>query len=525
MAFVSENNTVPSSKDLDRGVVDISPLRRATLDKRTLQGRLPLIITVALVLLFAALRVWRATAASLDGDEIFGLLLARNNWHDLLRGVIVDATHPPLFYATLKVWCWVGGESLLWLRLLPVAVSVLCLIPFFSLCGTLDIRPPARDLALGIAAVHPVMIFQSQHVRMYCLLIFFSLWSFNCLESYANQPTLRRLALLTLVNLALVYTHYYSWMIVGLELAYVVHRVRRWSPMAIATVLVAVALSPWAWVAGRLLRARGLGQSIGWIAKPTMANLGWFFVDLTGCADLPGFRIVTAVAILAAFAILFFVYRKKYTEGVQWLAVVVFASPTIAFVVSQWLPQSVWGHRHLVYTTWPFIIVLATCLHALPRSTLIYVLVLTALWGTALIVSYKTDDRKLPWDQLTLDLVDHEHGEFNVVPIYSVDAYLPYPLWFYLDCLKYQRVGPFGPHLRAHTNLSVLAGKSGRFAIMGPSVNAEQRHHFWLGYSETDPAEVAEAQRILVRYGCREGNIIRAHDRFHSVALVSVECQ
>ena len=60
---------------------------------------------------------------------------------------------------------------------------------------------------------------------------------------------------------------------------------------------------------------------------------------------------------------------------------------------------------------------------------------------------------------------------------------------------------------------------------MGPSVNAEQRHHSWLGYSETDPAEVAEAQRILVRYGCREGNIIRAHDRFHSVALVSVECQ
>ena len=32
---------------------------------------------------------------------------------------------------------------------------------------------------------------------------------------------------------------------------------------------------------------------------------------------------------------------------------------------------------------------------------------------------------------------------------------------------------------------------------MGPSVNAEQRHHSWLGYSETDPAEVAEAQRIL----------------------------
>ena len=82
-----------------------------------------LLISGILILAFVAMRVWRLTAFSLDGDEIFSLLLARGPWSALLGGAIQDAVHPPLFYALLKVWIRMGGESLLWIRLLPATIS------------------------------------------------------------------------------------------------------------------------------------------------------------------------------------------------------------------------------------------------------------------------------------------------------------------------------------------------------------------------------------------------------------------
>ena len=66
-------------------------------------------ITCALVALFLFLRIWRLTNVSLDGDEIFSLLLARSDWHTLFGGAIKDAIHPPLSYVLLKIWVEVGG--------------------------------------------------------------------------------------------------------------------------------------------------------------------------------------------------------------------------------------------------------------------------------------------------------------------------------------------------------------------------------------------------------------------------------
>src|SRR5438477_5292602 len=61
------------------------------------------LVSICLVICFIILRLWRLTAASLDGDEIFSLVLVRNGWHDLLANALQDATHPPLSYVLLKL--------------------------------------------------------------------------------------------------------------------------------------------------------------------------------------------------------------------------------------------------------------------------------------------------------------------------------------------------------------------------------------------------------------------------------------
>ncbi len=175
------------------------------------------IAAVAVVALYAGMRLWRATDFALDGDEIFSVQLARDSWRELFAAAAQDAIHPPLLYVLLKLWIGIGGESLLSLRLFPVTATVLCLFPVFALCRDLKIPPAARNLAIAIVAVHPYALYYSQHLRMYSLLMLAGLLSAWRFERYLDRASVRNLALLSAANLFLGYTQYYGWCVVLLN--------------------------------------------------------------------------------------------------------------------------------------------------------------------------------------------------------------------------------------------------------------------------------------------------------------------
>src|SRR5258708_5161656 len=149
------------------------------------------ILTALLVAFFIAMRLWRVSEFSLDGDEIFSVLLARDTWPNLFQRAIQDAIHPPLLYVLLKLWMRIGGESLLWMRLLPVSISVACLVPVFFLCRRLGVSAGARNVAIALAAVHPIDVYYGQHIRMYSLLALIALLSTLCFERYLDQPSIK----------------------------------------------------------------------------------------------------------------------------------------------------------------------------------------------------------------------------------------------------------------------------------------------------------------------------------------------
>lgn len=480
-------------------------------------------VSALVVICFIAMRLWRLTAASLDGDEMCSLLLARYSWHGFLGAAVKEATHPPLFYLLLKLWISIGGESLFWLRLLPMTISALCLVPFFWLSRILELRPLARNLALVIAAVHPYAIFYAQHLRMYGLLMLLALLSVCCFEAYLKQPSFRRLAFLCVVNLAMVYTHYYAWMIVGIELLFLIWQRRRWQPFAVAIMLTAIAFTPWLWMASKMLRSGGMNEKVGWISRPTLTDLVWFFADLTGCADHLNSYFAKAVAILSILLIVFFACRRGRNDITHRLAIFAIAPALLLFGVSQWLP--LWGHRHLIFMFWPFVIVLADAVFRLPQRAIFGVLMLTAVWTPFALEVHYHDDRKLPWDTLTLTLLTKEQGASSPVPFYSLDRDLHFPPWFFMDCLKTGNLGPFGPHLGARKDIAELATTAAKFQIAKvSSPDAVRGKHFWLGYSDQNEQGVQIAQQIVNRPGCRTGDAIGARDRFHSVTFVPVQC-
>src|SRR6478752_686098 len=141
----------------------------------------------AAAILYVAFRVWHLDASCLWFDELFSVHAAEHTWNSLVWFVAQDLIHPPLFYAVLKVWIGIGGESLLWLRLLPVLFSALALIPFLYLCRELKLSNAVTLLALILLTVNGSLIKYTQTLRMYTMLMFLSIVSLWLFARYFNR--------------------------------------------------------------------------------------------------------------------------------------------------------------------------------------------------------------------------------------------------------------------------------------------------------------------------------------------------
>ena len=250
--------------------------------------RSSLVLSALLVVLYIAARAWRLNASCLWFDEIFGVHAARHTWGGLWSFVAADLIHPPLFYALLKIWVAAGGESLEWLRFFPLLASIACLVPFLLLARGLRLGVFASNLALLLLAAHGYLIKYAQEVRMYSLLLFFTLGSLWLFGRFLNEAgTSRKFPhALMLCNLLLVYTHYYGWLVVGAQAAFLLvkdrGKLKAFLPGAAALV---VCFAPWVYACATAAAAAageggGLAQNIGWIERPGPSQLAQFYALL-----------------------------------------------------------------------------------------------------------------------------------------------------------------------------------------------------------------------------------------------------
>jgi Dolichyl-phosphate-mannose-protein mannosyltransferase len=249
--------------------------------------RTQLVLTVLLVALYAAARLRGLTATCLWFDEIFSVHAARHAWAGLWSFVAADLIHPPLFYALLKLWAAAGGDSLLWLRLFPALTSLLALVPFLLLARELELTRVETNAALLLMAANGYLIKYAQELRMYSLLLLLttaSLWLFA--RGLNSAPAPRKLfaapkllLALGVVNLLLVYTHYYGWLVVACEAAFLLFRDRRKLPRFLITVAaLALLFAPWVLACARASEeGGGLSQNVGWIERPRAADLAQLF--------------------------------------------------------------------------------------------------------------------------------------------------------------------------------------------------------------------------------------------------------
>ncbi len=165
--------------------------------------------TLAIASLALGLRLYHLTAQSLSYDEAVSVLLARMSWPDMLRWTATDV-QPPLYYALLRFWTGLAGQSEYALRLLSVFASVAAVAGFYRLAAEVGGKRTGM-LAAAVAAVHPWYVWQAQDTRMYSLLILLGVLSSYLFRRWlgAAEGGQRRASVpLVFCYAAILYTHY-----------------------------------------------------------------------------------------------------------------------------------------------------------------------------------------------------------------------------------------------------------------------------------------------------------------------------
>lgn len=401
-------------------------------------ARKSFLLFALIVSLFVVLRLWHLTAYGLNRDEIFSLHAAQLGWSESFTYAIADVVHPPLFYLVLKLWLNIGGESFLWLKLLPVLISIGTLVPFWLFCRELKLTAAEITTALFLVSVNAFLIHYAQELRMYSLLVFFSLWSCWLFVRLVNDKGPREWLFVGLfvVNLLLVYTQYFGWLLIAVEGLYLLFKKRQyWLPFSITVAAVALCFAPWAYQVFHAAEAKGgLEQNLCWIDRPHLSHLVWYFASLQGLFHIH--RLSVLGLILFGFPLFMWTWRilrgeQKSRINTFWILVSFSLPPVIFTLLANYLlRQPVWADRFLIIHAIPYLILIAVAANQL-RPVGLRTLTLLLIIGWAGLSSFhrlRLDNSRFNWFAVVGQMTQADTSQSGSVPIYVFEGVVSVPL-------------------------------------------------------------------------------------------------
>jgi len=172
---------------------------------------------LALSALALVVRALIAVHSGLWRDEALVLFIVHQpSWGAMLDFLRQHESHPPLFYALMRVWVWIAGGSDAAALAIPVLLGA-ALVPALYHVGSRLLSWQVGLLAAALAAVSPVLVEYGAMVRPYSLLPLLALASTYALVRAIDAGGWRRWAGYAAAMLALVYTHNWAWLVLGAQ--------------------------------------------------------------------------------------------------------------------------------------------------------------------------------------------------------------------------------------------------------------------------------------------------------------------
>lgn len=241
-------------------------------------------LVLAITLIALLLRVRSITLNGLWYDELLTAMCI-NPREPLSRVLEMSIKHndmPPLYF--IATWCWAkfAGMSELALRLFS-ALQGAATIPLLYLLGKRLARPGVGVIAALLLALNWLHLEWSQEARPYIALVLLTCLSFLAYLRFLESPAPGRTAALAAVNLLLVYTHHFGWLVVlaqasdALIAAGAAPRADRRRVLAGGGIALAVILAAFAPYVPAFLA--GLERSTFWPPPPDTGMFIQFFRD------------------------------------------------------------------------------------------------------------------------------------------------------------------------------------------------------------------------------------------------------
>ncbi len=281
---------------------------------------------------------------------------------------------------------------------------------------------------------------------MYSLLLLLtlcSMWLFVRFFNTAGRPKHHLVALFA-VNLLLIYTQYYGWLVVSLEGIFLLfwgrHKLRTF---AISVAGMILCFSPWVYTVAQApqLRESGLAHNLGWVPRPTLrGDLRRYYATLNGPLDFP---LDNLQLLLFGAPILLWAWQVLRSQGNDtrqattfwWLVLWSSLPVVLSYAASQVLPQSVWHPRYLIIVAAPYMILVAIAVGRL-RPSWVRTASTVLMLSWAILAGFKAlqEDNvfRVKWEYLVRQMIQAEPPEENNVKVYAIHRLAP-AISFYLE--------------------------------------------------------------------------------------------
>ena len=353
-------------------------------------------IPYALALIFFVVNWIVFTEKNLSHDEPWSVYIATKSTFSDLVATAFLGNPGILFEILLWIWIKIGGISLEWMRLLPLIFSAISVYFLYRIAHHF------RGLFAGLLAVlmyacSTVMHYYGFELRCYSLYAMFVLMSIWFLLQFLNTENTRKRSNLYFwiwgfTNLCMVYTHWFAWFFVGIQLLllFLYYKpLRKKIILSFAFLIVGffpAAIKLFEWFIQLTTEGTFL-YSPQW--REFFGTLSFFFNGTTHFAML---------ALFVCFVAMFLAMRKK-EKTFQFLCLNVGIPLALMFLISFKYPM--WVPRYVIFACVGFILIYAISLLKIfdvlktLRAKIMWIVFAIALTGYYL-VSFTPDHRKFP---------------------------------------------------------------------------------------------------------------------------------
>lgn len=359
------------------------------MEKKTPRSEMWLIIILMVGFL---IRLVRIGSRSIIYDDAFTILLSRRPFQEIVAGTAAD-TMPPLFYFLLHIWGKVS-QSIIWLRLLPILLSVLSIWLLFLIVKKVTSKEAAL-WAAGLAAISPILYYHAQDVRMYSLAVAFLLGYIWLFLNLLNQEDSEKRSWFHIIGLVLcgagaLYSHNLAGFGLLVPNIYLLLRRdrQRLGRLILFQVLILLLFIPWlVFLPAQLDKI----QTAFWTPKPGFVEVFQAILMMTVNLPLPdNLMLIGSILGISAFVLsLFTLFRSRLDSAPKlFFTVWLFLAPCMLFVVS-YLMRPVFVTRGFLIAVYGFLAISGVAITHAPNKVVQWGLVALFV-GSSLIGLYST---------------------------------------------------------------------------------------------------------------------------------------